>query len=588
MSVYRRLLLGLGAFTSLAYPAVAAKGEAGDEPGAAVPWICYEAEQAATNGKLLGPDYTGQIAAREASGRQCVVLASAGDYLQFKATADAQGTVVRYSIPDLANGRSNNATLSLSINGKFRANLALTSKYSHVYGGYPFSNDPVFGTPRNFWDDVRAMPGQIHAGDLVRIEKSADDGAAACLIDFVDLEPVAAPLARPANALDVTDFGATPNDTTDDRPAFAAAIAAAVAQKTPVWIPAGRFVVAGSLDVKDVALLGAGVWYSTLVGSDDYAPGRRVTINGTGSNITLADFSIIGKLDYRNDAEPNDGIGGSFGTGSALRNLWIEHTKTGAWLTNADGLTVEGCRFRNTLADGINLCVGMHNTIVRNCSARNTGDDCFAMWPAAYTKSTCAHGGNRFVHCTAQLPFLAQAFAIYGGDGNAVEDCSAIDIPYGAGLYASTAFPTEFGFRGTTTFARDRLVRTGAGDGAIGIVANRIDLVGVRFEDIDVISSATDGIRFSSMNQHALRDATFDRIRVVDPGMSGQGHGVAEAVGAVGSAVLNDVSILNPRTTGWQDDAPAFKLIRGRRVIGLENGKVSSTTNLARPSADDH
>ena len=230
-----------------------------------------------------------------------------------------------------------------------------------------------------------------------------------------------------------------------------------------------------------------------------------MAIYGNGANVNLADFAIIGKLNYRNDDEPNDGIGGSFGTGSTIRNIWIEHTKTGAWIVNSDGLVVEGCRFRDTIADGINLCIGMRNTVVRNCSARGTGDDCFAMWPATYAKSTYTHGSNRFLHCTAQLPFLAQAFSIYGGEGNSVEDCEAIDIPYGAGLFASTTFPTEFGFRGRTMYRRNHLTRSGDRDGAIGLYANLIDLAGLRFEDIDVADSPADGIKFTSIKRSARR-----------------------------------------------------------------------------------
>ena len=241
--------------------------------------------------------------------------------------------------------------------------------------------------------------------------------------------------------MSVTDFGASPVNEFDARPAFQAAIAAAKEQHKVVWIPRGQFVIKGRIEVSDIVVRGAGMWYSTLVGVDDYTPGNRVAIVGNGSNATLADFAILGKLKYRNDSEANDGIGGSFGRGSSIRNIWVEHTKTGAWLVNSDGLVVEGCRFRDTIADGINLCVGMCNTTVRNCTARGTGDDCFAIWPASYAKSTYQAGHNRIVNCTAQLPFLAQGFSIYGGDGNSVENCRAIDIPYGARHFSQYDVP---------------------------------------------------------------------------------------------------------------------------------------------------
>src|SRR5208282_4448365 len=100
--------------------------------------------------------------------------------------------------------------------------------------------------------------------------------------------------------------------------------------------------------------------------------------------------------------EANDGVGGSFGENSFIQNIWIEHTKTGMWLVNSDGLQIQNCRFRDTIADGINLCLGMRNTTVYNCTARGTGDDCFAMWPATYAKEKYPAGYNRFINCTAQ------------------------------------------------------------------------------------------------------------------------------------------------------------------------------------------
>jgi hypothetical protein len=577
----RWLLQALVTLSSLLPPALAAAAEAG-WPVPALPWATYEAEHATTSGTVLGPDYTGQTPAREASGRRCVRLSNHGEYLEFAAKADADGIVLRYSIPDSADGVGSDATLGLYINGERRTKLPLTSRYSHLYGEYPFNNKPSSGSHRNFWDELRLMPGPIRAGDVIRLQKDADDAAAEYLIDLIDLEPVPAPLAKPDNALSVTEFGATADDQSDDRAAFLAAVAAAKEQKKAVWIPAGRFVMKGAITVSDVVIRGAGMWHSTLIGVDDYTPENRVAMYGNGSNVTLADFAIIGKLNYRNDSEPNDGIGESCGTGSTLRNIWVEHTKAGAWIVNSDGLVVEGCRFRNNIADGINLCVGMRNTVVRNCTARGTGDDCFAMWPAVYAKSTYPHGSNRFVNCTAQLPFLAQAFSIYGGEGNIVEDCEVIDIPYGAGLYASTTFPTEFGFRGTTTYRRVRITRAGGSDGAIGTVANLIDLAGLRFEDIEVVDSPTDGIKFTSIKGRVLRDAAFDRIRIVNPGTGGAGHGVVEAQDAVGSVSISNVAVLNPKTAGWQDNAPGFELIRGAGNSGVEGNNQSSAN---RPAA---
>jgi hypothetical protein len=104
----------------------------------------------------------------------------------------------------------------------------------------------------------------------------------------------------------------------------------------------------------------------------------------------LADFAIQGKLNYRNDPEENDGLFGSYGTGSTIERIWVEHTKVGCWPSNSDGLVIFDCRMRDLIADGYNLNVGMRNTLVENCTARGTGDDSFchmAYYPAD-------HGGD--------------------------------------------------------------------------------------------------------------------------------------------------------------------------------------------------
>ena len=176
--------IGLVAILALAHRADAA--EAGR--GAILPWFTYEAEQANTNGTVLGPDYIGHTPAREASGRRCVRLAATGEFLEFTAKANAQGLVVRYCIPDSPDGRGADATLSLYINGKPRMKLPMTSRYSYLYGAYPFNNQPSSGSPRHFWDELRLMPGAIRRGDVIRIQKDADDAATQYLIDFVDLE----------------------------------------------------------------------------------------------------------------------------------------------------------------------------------------------------------------------------------------------------------------------------------------------------------------------------------------------------------------------------------------------------------------
>jgi hypothetical protein len=357
--------------------------------GANVPWMTHEAENMTINGgTIIGPPT--QVAnlnapvsntiQMEASGGKAVDLTGPGQYVEFTAPAAANAIVVRYCVPDTADGAGADSTVSLYLNGTFVEKLPVTSKYSWRYGNYTFSNNPGDGKPRNFFDEVRTNGLAINAGDTVRIEKDADDTAAYDVIDLVDLENVAAPLTAPANSLSITNYGADTNGVNDSTSALQNCINTAVSQGKTTWIPAGNYIITGNINLPSNATVqGAGMWYTTLVGNPSLyntTPSRRVTLNGNGNNIHLSDFAIVGCLNYRNDNEPNDGLGGSYGTGSTIARVWVEHTKTGAWLVNSSGLVVSDCRFRDTIADGCNLCVGMRGTTVTNCTARGTGDDC--------------------------------------------------------------------------------------------------------------------------------------------------------------------------------------------------------------------
>ncbi|MDQ1496224.1 MAG: hypothetical protein QOG69_2707, partial [Actinomycetota bacterium] len=98
--------------------------------GAAVNFVEQEAENASTNGEIIGFDTTAYTLAAEASGRQAVRLASPGQFVEFTLTRDANAITIRYSIPDAANGGGIDAPLTLALKDKRVSTLTLTSKYS--------------------------------------------------------------------------------------------------------------------------------------------------------------------------------------------------------------------------------------------------------------------------------------------------------------------------------------------------------------------------------------------------------------------------------------------------------------------------
>jgi len=280
---------------------------------------------------------------------------------------------------------------------------------------------------------------------------------------------------------------------------------------------------------------------------------RRVRFTGAGSNIHLADFAILGKLNFRKDNESNDGLGGAFGTNSTISRIWVEHTKTGAWIVNSSGLIVEGCRFRDTIADGINFCVGMRGSTIFNCTARGNGDDCFAIWPATYAAQKFTPGLNEIRHCTGQMPFLANGVAIYGAEGNRVEDCLFKDLSYGCGVLISTTFPVgENEFRGTTVVQHCELIRCGGYDhfwqwrAALQLCLDQRGISGININHVNIADSISDGLGIIAHSgpvaaqSETLSNAVIDHVQIPNYGIGVEGrHSMWVTSNAKGSATLS-------------------------------------------------
>jgi hypothetical protein len=129
--------------------------------GADVPFAEQEAENAVTNGTVIGPGTQAYTLAAEASGRSAVSLAP-GQYVQFTLPSAANAINVRYSIPDSAAGGGITAPLDVGVNGNYHRTLTLTSQYSWLYGQYPYDNDPTEGdnVPTDYAVECQCVPAQ--------------------------------------------------------------------------------------------------------------------------------------------------------------------------------------------------------------------------------------------------------------------------------------------------------------------------------------------------------------------------------------------------------------------------------------------
>jgi len=534
-----------------------------EKRGADISWTTYEAENMQTTGKVLGALYMPYYVETESSGQKCVQLTH-HQYVLFTATTVANTMIVRYSLPDAPEGGGLHSQMDIYINQKFIGHYSITSRYCMLYGKYPFTNNPQAGKPRHFYDELRIKNLSISTGDIVKILFNAGGGnAKTCIIDLVDLEKIAPPFPMPSNAVSLTDSRFKPigNDYTE---ALRKCIALAKRTGKMVWIPKGAYKITGDIVLPSgISIQGAGMWYATFVGDSILYNNEenRIRFLGNGDSIHLSDFAIIGKLTYRNDQEANDGIVGVYGKNSTIKNLWIEHTKAGIWVENSTHLLVQNCRLRNTMADGINFCIGMNQSVIENCTTRGTGDDCFAIWPTVYKPQLMHPGNNLIIHCTGQLPFLANGVGIYGGEGNEIRNCVFTDISAGSAILISTTFPTEDkskninnNFSGTTVVANCTIRTSGGFDhewdwrGAIELCLDKRNISGIRLQNIDIDSSLFNAIDIITKTvEHqfvTLSNTSFSNVRVAHYGISKQrSYGLYIADSVQGKLIITQSNV---------------------------------------------
>lgn len=532
--------------------------------GAIMNFVEYEAENMTSSGSPLGPTRTfGQVAA-EASGRRAVRLSGTGQSVQFVNASASNSIVVRYSIPD--GGSSYWATLGVYVNGALRTRLSLTSRYSWTYGGdndfnKTWQNDASRGNPHHFFDEARALVGDIPVGATVMLRKDSADTAAFYDIDLVDMEQVAGPKSQPAGFLSLSaDCGATANDGSDDSAALQRCVDRARGEGRGLFIPPGTFnSFSKIISVAGVTIRGAGMWHSTVSGYNAH-------FDCWGNDCKYYDFAINGDSTQRLDDATDAAFGGNGSSGVVLDGIWIEHTRVGYWTgPNSNGLVIKNSRLRNLFADGVSLYGGTKNCTLSNNHARNTGDDAFAAWSHS-ANGYPADSNNLISNNYVQLPWKANCFALYGGNGNRIQDNVCADVVQYPGILLAEQFDS-LPFTGTTQITRNTLIRAGAWaygqeQGALKIHADQRAIAGIAVSDLDVLSPTYFAVHVQGTN--AISDLTLSNVNVSSPGT-----GVFFLNwGANGSLTASNlVATGSPR--GVRDDTSgAFRVNRGAGNTG--------------------
>ena len=524
-----------------------------------LPYAEVEAEAGRTTGTYSEASTTLHSPGAEASGRRYVSLPP-GARLVLVAPVAADSLVVRFSYPDGSGGEGQEGELLVSSNSGLPVPLKITSRYSWEYGkprwgtDDVWSGDPGLGSPRHFWDEANLRTEPMRAGTEVTLTNPAG-ARETILVDLVDFEQVGPAVPPPEGSL---VFSVSPQEAqgkVDLTERFQKAVDGA--RGRVLYVPEGTYridtVYLGAVNVQ-----GAGLWRTRFVG-----PLSQFRFQG--KTVRVADLAIFGETNTRNDnSDEGNGLAGNPGPDSLVERVWIEHKKCAYWVGNwgsqnpVTGLTLAECRFRDTMADGVNLCSGTNHTLVRDCLVRNTGDDSLAAWSPK--NGGAAGGNNTFLHNLVQSPWVASGIALYGGgpfvvEGNLVKDT----VTTGSGIYVSASF-AAWPFAGTVMVQGNWLIRAGAHEsdpgfstGAIRILAGDASMAGAtyRFTDNTVVAPLESAV--SIQGPRNAGTLVFDGLTVTDLGPDALVVDVKR--NASGRGEFQRVTGDDPQHNRWINDA---------------------------------
>ncbi|RYZ90467.1 MAG: hypothetical protein EOP04_03830 [Proteobacteria bacterium] len=522
------------------------------------------------------------------------------------------------SIPDSPNGGGIDSTIGVYVNGT-RVSLPVTSKYSWSYQGGligdPKMDDPRVSSvsPHTFFDESRMLIPEFAAGSEIKIQRDAQDNAAFYVVDLVDFEMVAPPLAKPEGYTSIEDMGLgiKANDGIDHGDDIIDAV-----KKIPagggLYFPPGKFISNKftrymsneGIDNPGIKVAGAGMWHTEL-------RGRRMIwfCSTTSGSCNYKDLSIFGESNAR--AEETDGVQKAFagpqGVGSRIDNVWIEHVVGAIWVGNDPpyqmsptvNLEISNCRIRNTYADGINFDNGTTNSSAKNCHFRNTGDDAAVVWSIKWTdwvKEKSYQAGpyfikengknapdqgiasdNTYEHLTVQMPWRANCFASYGGFNNRWLNSVCEDVLTYPGILIDNEFspyPFSAGKDGTkpNTFKDIHLIRAGGPmflepapweHGALKFYQREGSVTDILVENVDIVAPTYAGIEFKGFG-----------TKYIPPGEKFDPDMVKDAENAKFKNIfLKNITITDAGTYGIEvGDAG------GQGEINFENVKVVNPT----------
>jgi uncharacterized protein YjdB len=575
------------------------------------PYTRYESEDATRGGGAVlrtSPAFVQTDVASEASNQKYVALPTSGSSVSWPIARPGAGVDLRFTIPDAASGGGVSGSLNLYVNGVLVRTISLSSYWSWQYFANG-SGDPI-NTPggRAFmrFDEVHfRLNTRLNAGDVVKIQKDNND-AYEYGVDFIEVEDVPAAVAKPAGYLSVTDYGATPNDGTDDINAFNSCLAAAKAAGTGMYIPEGTFTLAATWrpEGSGFGIKGAGMWYSNINFSTNAYFSGGILARVSNVEISGIYFSTANNARQENgQARIYKCFMGTYGTGSYIHDIWEEHFECGFWIGGYDppypavvttNFRVSHNRIRNNYADGCNFAQGTNNSTVEFCSVRNNGDDGIASWSSTDAGVTTVCSNLEFKNNTIENNWRAGGIGVFGGANHRIHHNTVKDAIGGSGIRFTTEFPGNY-FETNTNMQVYEMTITACGTstdlfnqerGAIDMYAANAPVKNITFSYVDIINAQRNGVQFGP---NTIDNIKYNSITINGTGRDNETKSVYSSA-YDGYAVFSFAGTGTSTFTGLAlsniaSNPPTYKTQSGYNLIINTAPPVAVTSVTVTPSS---